>query len=83
MKLLLLFLVDQLDTAQLGRGQGQTGHTMAYDNGVLYIYGGVSGSLTNDIIAIHYDSIPVCTRVYVHVCMYAYVCTRMYVRVCV
>lgn len=42
-----------IKTTYLGRSLGQLGHAMVADNDILYVYGGVQGSLTHDVIATH------------------------------
>ena len=46
-----------MDTSGLDRTLGQYGHTMLAHDNFLYIYGGVQGSLTQDVISTRLRSV--------------------------
>ena len=46
-----------MDTSGLDRSLGQYGHTMQAHDNFLYVYGGVQGSLTQDVISTRLRSV--------------------------
>ena len=46
-----------MDTSGLDRTLGQYGHTMQAHDNFLYVYGGVQGSLTQDVISTRLRSV--------------------------